>query len=69
MDAEALLDTRAKDLQALTFRLSPPGERVDRRLTGFHDELQQLVIVKLRSLGRSRVATQRQRFQLFGFSL
>jgi hypothetical protein len=25
MDAEALLDTRAKDLQALTFRLSPPA--------------------------------------------
>ena len=27
MGAEALLDTRAKDLQALTLRLSPPAGR------------------------------------------
>jgi hypothetical protein len=34
MDAEALLDTRAKDLQALTFRLSPwDGVDVQERLT------------------------------------
>jgi hypothetical protein len=33
MDAEALLDTRAKDLQALTFRLSPPAR--PRRVIGW----------------------------------
>jgi hypothetical protein len=33
MDAEALLDTRAKDLQALTLRLSPPAR--PRRVIGW----------------------------------
>jgi|GEM_PF-5522810 hypothetical protein len=33
MDAEALLDARAKDLQALTFRLSPPAR--PRRVIGW----------------------------------